>query len=172
VTLWLYCMYTALQWNRNYSVFSNIFFSTIFRNYSSFSPSNVLYIEMFSKICSLFQARPEWAQCAVCAVLSTKLSRHFDLPINKLIRTCERNLVAFNFLCCLNHFVLYFGRAWFICMSKVLWTIKWPSFYSSTLIWVGGTPGQNVSKNIHFSLQNIVAHILTIPKHYNMSIFG
>jgi hypothetical protein len=34
--------YTAFQWNRNYSVlfFSNIFFLTIFRNYSSCSPSN------------------------------------------------------------------------------------------------------------------------------------
>jgi hypothetical protein len=57
------------------------------------------------------QARPKLAQCTVCAVLSTKLSKHFDSLINKLIRTCERNLVTFDFLCCLNNFVLYFGRA-------------------------------------------------------------
>jgi hypothetical protein len=34
--------------------FSNIF-SAIFRNYSSRSPSNVLYIKMFSRICSFLQ---------------------------------------------------------------------------------------------------------------------
>ena len=61
---------------------------------------------------ALEQARPKWAQCAVCAFLSTKLSRHFESSINKLIRMYERNLVAFDFLCCLNNFVLYFGRAW------------------------------------------------------------
>jgi hypothetical protein len=43
-----------LQWNRNCSVFS-IIFSTIFRNYLSRSPSNVLYIQIFSRISSFFR---------------------------------------------------------------------------------------------------------------------
>jgi hypothetical protein len=55
--------------------------------------------------------------------------------------------------------------------STVLGPWKWSTFIAVASFWVGEAPAQTNEK-ILLSGQNIVDHILSIPKHYNMSKFG